>query len=277
MSDQTRARVGDLDVAYDLGGSGEPVLFIHGLGSSRADWQAQALPPSRYRVLRYDLRGHGATARPASGYDLPTLAADAAALLAALELGPAHVVGLSLGGMVGLQLAVDRPDVVRSLTVVNSGPEVVPRTARERWQLGVRRVLTFTLGPRHLGKLLARRLYDKPEHAPLARAFIEQMAKNDRRAYLATTRAILGWSVAHRLGDIACPVLVVSGDRDYTPVARKEEYARKLRDATVVVIADSGHATPLDQPQAFNHELVRFLDAHRGAPAPAATVERALG
>ncbi|HEX8951726.1 MAG TPA: alpha/beta hydrolase [Polyangia bacterium] len=273
MNDQRFVRVGKLDVGYELGGVGEPVLFIHGLGSSRADWQAQPLPPTRYRALRYDLRGHGVTSRPGDGYDPPTFAADAAALLGALELGAAHVVGLSLGGMVGLQLAVDRPELVRSLTVVNSGPEVVPRTPREKRQLALRRLLTWTLGPRHLGKLIARRLYVKPEHAPLARAFEAQMASNDRHAYLATTRAVLRWSVAHRLSEVRCPVLVVSGDRDYTPVSRKEEYMQQLRDARLVVIADSGHATPLDQPQAFNRELVRFLDAHRGAPV----VARALG
>ncbi len=271
MTDQRTIRINDVAVACEIGGAGEPVLFIHGLGSSRADWQEQALPPARYRTIRYDIRGHGASSRPPSGYDLPTFAADAAALIAALEVGPAHVVGLSLGGMIGLQLAVDRPDVVRSLTVVNSGPEVVGKTPRERRQLALRLFLTRTLGPRYLGKILAKRLYGKPEHEPLRRQFEAQMAKNDRQAYLATTRAILGWSVMDRLPEIACPVLVVSGDRDYTPVARKEEYARRLRDARVVVIADSGHATPLDQPLAFNRELVRFLDAHSGP-----TLERAL-
>jgi 3-oxoadipate enol-lactonase len=260
MSDQRIARVGGADLAYEIAGTGEPVVLIHGLGSSRADWQPQLPALSRYRVVRYDVRGHGASSRPPSGYDLPTLADDAAALIGALELGSAHVVGLSLGGMIGLQLAVTRPELVRSLTVVNSGPEVVGHTHKEKWQLAVRLLLTWALGPRHLGKILARRLFTKPDEEPLRRDFIAQMATNDRHAYLATTRGVLGWSVADRLAEVACPVLVVSGDRDYTPVSRKQQYARHLRDAKLVVIRDSGHATPIDQPQAFNDELVRFLD-----------------
>lgn len=283
MSDQKIVHVNGVALAYEVEGTGEPVVLIHGLGSTRADWQPQLLALSRYRVVRYDVRGHGASSRPASGYDLPTLAADAAALIRALDLGSAHIVGLSLGGMIGLQLAVAQPELVRSLTVVNSGPEVVGHTRQEKWQLALRLLLTWTLGPRHLGKLLAKRLFSKPEQEPLRRDFIAQMAKNDRHAYLATTRAVLGWSVAHRLAEVVCPVLVVSGDRDYTPVSRKQQYARHLRDAKLVVIRDSGHATPIDQPQAFNDELVRFLDTQRGALAQPnrasaeSTVERELG
>jgi pimeloyl-ACP methyl ester carboxylesterase len=145
-----------------------------------------------------------------------------------------------------------------------------------------RLALTWALGPRHLGKLIARKLFIKPEEEPLRRDFLAQMATNDRRAYLATTRGVLGWSVMARLAQVVCPVLVVSGDRDYTPVARKEAYVRRLRRAELVVISDSGHATPLDQPRAFNSALVHFLDAQRTtagattAGAPAA-IERELG
>jgi pimeloyl-ACP methyl ester carboxylesterase len=136
---------------------------------------------------------------------------------------------------------------------------------KERFQLRLRLLLVRLLGPRGLGKLLAPRLFPKPEHAQLRRDFAEHMATNDRDAYLRTTRAVIGWSVAHRLGEIACPVLVVTGDRDYTPVARKEAYVTKLRRGALVVIADSGHAAPLERPDELNAELLRFL----AAPEPA--------
>jgi pimeloyl-ACP methyl ester carboxylesterase len=192
---------------------------------------------------------------------MPVLAGEAAELIRALELGPTHVVGLSLGGMIGFQLAVDHPELVRTLTVINSGPEVIPRNLKERAQLGLRLALTRLLGPGGLAKLLAPRLFPKPEQTELRAAFIAHMATNDRNAYLRTTRAAIGWSVTDRLGEIDCPVLVISGDRDYTSVARKQAYVAKLRRGQLVVIADSGHATPLDRPAELNAELVRFLGA----------------
>lgn len=254
--------VNGVALAYEVSGAGSPVLLIHGLGGGRNDWHPQIPALDGYRVIRYDLRGHGSSEKPRGEYSLSSLGDDAAELIRKLEVGPVHVVGLSLGGMVAFQLAVDWPDLVRSLTIVNSGPEVIPKTVKERVTLGVRLGLTWALGPRLLGKMLARRLFPKQEQRPLRDRFTAQMARNDRQAYLATTRAILGWSVAKRLEEIVCPVLVVSGDRDYTPVERKQEYVRRLRDAELVVIPDSGHATPLDRSREFNQQLVRFLRAH---------------
>ena len=253
-------RVNDVDLAYDIAGQGEPVLLIHGLGSGRHDWDTQMAELStRYRVITYDVRGHGDSGKPRGPYSMVQLAEDAAALIRELALPPVHVVGLSLGGMIAFQLAVDDPELVRSLTIINSGPEVIPRTFRERLTLGTRLVLTRLLGPARLAKLLARRLFPKPEQDMLRRAFIQRMAQNDRRAYLATTRAILGWSVSDRIGQIACPVLVVAAERDYTPIAYKRAYLAKLRKARLEVIMDSGHATPWDQPRALNARLLAFL------------------
>jgi pimeloyl-ACP methyl ester carboxylesterase len=261
MIGQPITQVNGVGLACEVSGSGEPVLLIHGLGGSRADWRPQldALS-SRYCVVRYDIRGHGESDKPRRSYSLPALANDAAGLIRELGLGAAHVVGLSLGGMIGFQLAVDSPQLVRSLTIVNSMPEVIGRTPREKLKLATRLFLTWLLGPRRLAKLLVRRLFPKPEQEPLRRDFLSRMVGNDRHAYLATTRAIMGWSVADRLPEVRCPVLVVSGDRDYTPVSRKEEYVRRLPDAQLAVIADSGHATPIDRPEEFNQRLLRFLD-----------------
>jgi pimeloyl-ACP methyl ester carboxylesterase len=253
-------RVNDVDLAYDIAGQGEPVLLIHGLGSGRHDWDPQMAELStRHRVITYDVRGHGDSGKPKGPYSMVQFAEDAAALIRELALPPVHVVGLSLGGMIGFQLAVDDPELVRSLTIINSGPEVVPRTLRERLVIGTRLLLTRLLGPARLANLLAPRLFPKPEQERLRQAFVRRLAQNDRRAYLATTRAILGWSVADRLGEIACPVLVIAAERDYTPIAHKRAYVAKLRRARLEVIMDSGHATPWDQPRALNEKLLAFL------------------
>jgi pimeloyl-ACP methyl ester carboxylesterase len=86
-------------------------------------------------------------------------------------------------------------------------------------------------------------------------------ARNEKHAYLASFSAIVGWGVQEKLSRIACPTLVVTADRDYTPVALKEAYMQLIPDARLVVMENSRHASPLDQPEAFNQILLNFLDA----------------
>src|ERR1043166_1679548 len=110
--------VRDIDVYYEEWGSrgAEPVLLIHGLGSSTEDWEAQVDVLARdFNVVAYDVRGHGRTSKPRGRYTVRQFSDDAAAFVAELRLGPVHVVGLSMGGMIGFQLACDHPELIRSL------------------------------------------------------------------------------------------------------------------------------------------------------------------
>lgn len=91
---------------------------------------------------------------------------------------------------------------------------------------------------------------------------IERWPRNDKRAYVASLDAIIGWVLRERLALITCPTLVIRADQDYTPVALKQAYVRELPDARLEVVANSRHATPLDQPQRFNTLLLDFLDQH---------------
>ena len=119
---------------YEEYGHGEPVLLLHGLGSSSLDWEYQ-IPElaARYRVIVPDARGHGRSDKPNERYSIAGFSADLIALIEHLNLGPAHVVGLSMGGMIGFQLAVDQPQLLKSLCIVNSAPQVKLRTPDEYW------------------------------------------------------------------------------------------------------------------------------------------------
>ncbi len=153
----------------------------------------------------------------------------------------------------------DQPERFLSLTIVNSGPELVPQNWKERWQIVQRRlVLTFS-SMEKVGKFIGERLFPEPEQAEYKEMFVQQMRENDPKAYRAATNALIGWSVRAQLGRIQCPVLVISGDMDYTPVANKEAYVRQLPTARLLVIENSRHATPIDQPEAFNTAVRHFL------------------
>jgi 3-oxoadipate enol-lactonase len=254
-------RVGDVELNCEIAGSGEPLLFIHGLGSCAEDWKPQIeYFRERYRTIACDLRGHGRSSKPRDPYSIEVFARDLASLLRELETGPAHVVGISLGGMVAFQLAVDAPERVRSLVIVNSGPAVPAETFKQRLPLHVRLLYARVLGLRGMAKMIAKRLFPKPEQVGLQRAFVARLAANDPHCYLASLRAIFaGWSVADRLPEIRCPVLVLASDQDYTPVALKQAYAARLPNAKVVVVPDSRHALPMEKPREFNAAVAAFL------------------
>jgi len=255
--------VRDLELYYELHGPPRApcLLLVHGLGSSARDWehQIEALA-ARYRVLAVDLRAHGRSSRRGP-ITMAGLAGDLAALLRMLELAQVHVVGISLGAGVAFQLAVDHPALVAGVIVINGGPEG-PSTANPEHRAGIAwRIETVQqLGMHGLGAQLADRLFPDARFAPTREAFVERWVRNDAAFYLETFEAIIDWSVRHRLATLAVPCGVITGDRDYTPVAYKREYASELRDAEVVVIEQSGHMTTHDQPAALNAAILGFVD-----------------
>lgn len=258
-----KLRVNDIDLHYEISGQGQPILFIHGLGSSLRDWELQ-IPyfAKQYQVIAFDVRGHGGSDKPPGPYSIPQFAADAAGLVRALDLAPVHAVGISLGGMIAFQLVVDAPDLIRSLTVANAAPEFLVRTAKDRLQVLQRRLIVRLLGMRKMGEVLAKRLFIKPEQAEIRKIFADRWAENDPRAYSNAMNAIVGWSVADRLESIACPALVIAADEDYTPVSLKESFAAQMKRAQLAVIRDSRHATPVEHPDQFNETLAAFLSKH---------------
>ncbi|RIA22359.1 3-oxoadipate enol-lactonase [Ectopseudomonas oleovorans] len=245
---------------YEDYGHGTPLLLVHGLGSSTRDWEYQIPVLSQhYRVIALDVRGHGRSDKPHEAYRIADFASDVVTLVEYLQLPPVHLVGISMGGMIGFQLGVDHPELLRSLTIVNSGPEVKAKSARDWLEIGKRWTLSRLLSLETIAKALAKLLFPKPEQAELRRKVEERWPQNDKRAYLASLDAIIGWGVRERLNRITCPTLVITADRDYTPVERKREYVAEMSNARLLVIENSRHATPLDQPERFNNALLAFL------------------
>jgi len=253
---------------YEEYGHGSPVLLVHGLGSSCQDWEYQ-IPAlaAHHRVIAVDVRGHGRSDKPRERYSIPGFSADIEALLDHLHLGPVHLVGLSMGGMIGFQVAVDQPHLLKSLTIVNSAPEVKIKSFDDFKQFAKRWLLARLFSMETIGKGLGKNLFPKPEQTELRHKIARRWAQNDKRAYLASFSAIVGWGVQEKLSRISCPTLIVTADRDYTPVELKRSYAALIKGARVEVIEDSRHATPLDQPKVFNQLLLAFIEAQETAVA----------
>ena len=259
-----RIEVNGIGIEYEIHGTGPALLFIHGLGSCKEDWEAQRDPFAQdYRVISFDLRGHGESDKPAGPYSIAQFAADAADLLRGMGIDAAHVVGISLGGAVAFQLALDHPTLVKSLTVVNSGPDATVHTLKEKFAVWIRQYVVRRKGMAKLAGIIGPHLFPKPENRTERERFIERTSRNDPQAYLHAFRALIGWSVAEKIGDIRCPMLAIAADQDYTPLSMKKAYVARISGARLEVVPDARHALPMEKPAQFNAVLADFLRAQR--------------
>jgi 3-oxoadipate enol-lactonase len=252
--------------AYIREGRGTPVLLLHGLGSSLLDWQPQIEHLAQHcEVIAMDVRGHGQSEPLRTPVSMAELAGDIAVFIRVLQIEPCILVGVSMGGMLTFQLLAEQPELVRAAVVINSAPSFLVDSWRVRGQIWLRLGLVRLLGLPTLAKVLAGKLFPKPEQQALRELVAQRLADNDRTSYLHAMRAIPGWSALPAAGRAQVPLLVVSGDRDYTPLDYKRAYLKQLHNAHLEVIEDSGHATPLDQPQRLNQLLQAFIAEHSAA------------
>lgn len=248
---------------------GAPIVLLHGLGSSSADWpdQVAAFAP-RFPVIAVDLPAHGRSPRLPETPGVDGMAEGVAALLRGLGEEPAHVVGLSLGGCVGLALALRDPEAVRSLTIVNAFARLRPVGVAGLWRM-LRRVAVAVTRPMPVVAAdVARAMFPHPGQEALRRRAAASLAANDRWTYLALMRAVAGFDVRTRLAEVRRPTLVITGAADTTvPRAAQALLAQRITGSRWIVVPDSGHATPHDQPAAFNRHVLDFIGALGPAPA----------
>lgn len=252
----------DLDLGTETG-QGDPVFLLHGLGSCAEDWRPQidALGSS-YRLIVPDLRGHGASPAPNGDWQIGDFANDLFNLMDQLDVPRARIVGFSLGGMVGLEMANRAPDRVASLCLINSQPFQGSKPAALLFAYWLRRTVIATFGLKAMGKIIGKKLFPDPSQQALVERFATQMAGMDKRAYLAALDAIFHWDIDLHFQALAMPVFIMAADQDYTPVASKRAFAAQFQQCEIEIIANSRHATPLDQAQRVNTLLQSFLATH---------------
>lgn len=247
-----------------LGERGRPaVCLVHALAADGGMW-AEQVPPllaAGYAVLRVDLRGHGGSAATPGPYRMAELAEDVAAVLRALGLGPVHYVGLSLGGMVGQALALDHPDLVRSVVICDALAESLPNAA-EVWGPRIRAAREAgSVAPLAEGTM--ERWFTpgfraaRPERWEEIRATI---AATDAEGYAACAEAISAFSHVARLPGLRAPALVLCGEEDHAvPPADAERIARLVPDGRFTIIPGARHLPNVERPEAFNRLLLDWL------------------
>jgi 3-oxoadipate enol-lactonase len=257
------------ELHYEIAGTREPLLFLHGLGSSALDWElAMAYFSPKYQTIAVDFRGSGQSRdlkRPSGPFEISQYSADTIAILKSLGTGPAHVVGLSLGGVVAFALALDAPHLVKTLTIVNSSPGMKVSGAKAHATILLRRLITWTRGPGGMAQMLAPKLFPGDALASRRALFIERMGRNKRGAYNGSSMAALKWSARERLGEIAAPTLVMSAEHDYEFLGNKQAWVRLMQSAEYLEVPGTHPAMPYEAPEVFHAHLEQWLERHRGA------------
>lgn len=243
--------------------SGSPaVLLLHGLGANGTMWSLQfdALIAAGFRPIAPDAPGFGDSPYDGRGWNFRRVAADLAALLRELETGPAHVVGLSMGGVIAQQFAFDYPGMVRKLALVSTFSVLRPSSLSQWLYFLQRLVVVHLVGLEQQSKIVARRVFPASGQESLREMTAAQIACADPRAYRAAMRHLGLFDSRKRLREIHVPTLVISGERDSTvSPARQKTLADGIPGARQVVISDGGHAVAIDQEAVFNRVLLDFL------------------
>lgn len=251
-------QINGVSIHYAIDGDGPWLTMSHSLACNLHMWDEEARRLSRhYRVLRFDTRGHGKSDAPPGPYSLETLADDVRALFAVLGVRKTHFVGLSMGGMIGLTLALDQPGLLESLILCDTSSNF-SLDVEARVQVVESRGLEAMVEPtleRFLSASFRSRNPEKTDR-------VANMIRNTPVAgYLACCRAISTMALTPRLGEIDCPALVLVGEHDVvTPLPMAMEIQRGIGGSELVVIPDAAHLLNIEQPDAFDEALTRFLD-----------------
>lgn len=264
--------LGDTRLYWREAGAGKPLLLIHGLGSSGADWAFQ-VPElgDGHRLILPDLRGSGRSDKPAGRYTIERFAADLWDLLDAQAAQRPHLLGFSLGGAVALEMALQRPADVDRLVLINSLPSYRVDHWKKWLELYMQIGMVRLLGLPRAARMVGARLFPQPHQAPMRERVVAVVGANPVDPYLASARALADWCAADRIEGLRAATLMIAGEHDYTPLPEKHAWAARL-GADLAVVRGSRHGTPFDAIAATNACVLAFLE---GRALPAETVLQA--
>lgn len=240
-----------VNLYYEVEGEGPAILLTHGFGASSSMWRGQMDAfRDRYRIIAWDMRGHGNTDSPGdpAEYSEPATLADIAAILDACGVESSIVGGLSLGGYMSLAFNLAHPGRTRALMLFDTGPGYNNPKGREGWnQFATRRAEAFeTKGLASLGESAEVKAARHRSAEGLAKAARGMLTQRDA-------------SVIQSLTSIDKPTLVVTGADDKNFLAAHGYMSENIPGAMSFMIEDAGHAANIDQPEAFNAAIEAFL------------------
>ncbi len=271
------ATVKDVDLYYEEHGCGDPLLLIMGLAADSTAWMFQVPAfAERYRTIVFDNRGVGRSAKPPGPYSIHQMADDAAGLLDVLGIARAHVVGVSMGGMIAQELTLRHPERVRALVLACTYPEP-DADIEQRRQFSLRqfggtvtaegetRIDLAALDPmmflQHMLPMVFNQSFIDTELPKLIQVFSGALQYGfSMEAILGQVEAVMSHKATDRLHQIKAPTLVITGDADrLIPPANSDVIARHVPNARLVKVPGGSHGFNFETPDVFNRHVLDFL------------------
>jgi pimeloyl-ACP methyl ester carboxylesterase len=275
------AKVGDVELYYEEHGSGDPLLLVMGLAADSQAWMFQVPDlAARYRTIVFDNRGVGRSSKPPGPYTTAAMADDAVGLLDVLGVRRAHVLGVSMGGMIAQQIALRHPDRVRSLvlacTYAEPDAEIAEIRAALASQLGGSvdaagglQIDAAALDPMMFFQQLLPRVFN-PDYLQRELPTLIQIFSGALQwgfqmdAILGQVQATIDHNCTARLREIGAPTMVITGDSDMLiPPRSSDALAKGIPGAKLVRVTGGSHAFNFETPDVFNAHVLEFLNGVR--------------
>lgn len=274
------AKVGDINIYYEIHGKGEPLVLIYGYGGHSKLWFRQIpILSKKYRIIAFDNRGVGRSDKPDMPYTMAMMAGDVAGLLDIIGVDAAHICGISMGGMIAQHFALDYPQRVISLILgctycggaqsIQPEPESLAalfdfeRLGKMTPEEAVRQAMPFCFSQEFISKnpdIIDKRVAKQLEYPTPAHGFTRQ------------AEAIMGHDTYELLPNIRLPTLVIAGDNDrLIPVENSRILASRIPEAELAIIAGVGHEFFIEDAEKVNKLVLDFLRRHKKSRKPEST------
>ena len=256
-----KIKANGIEIHYEIAGEGPWVTLSHSLACNLHMWDDQmAVLTQRYKVLRFDTRGHGLSGAPPGPYTLEQMADDVRGLFDALGIRHTHWVGLSMGGMIGETFALKYPGVFRSMVLADTTSRRPP-DADKMW--GDRVTLAQERGMEALVESTLARWFTAPyrnAHPEVMARIGDAIRATPVAGFAGCCQAIAKIDVLDRLNEIECPALVMVGDQDHgTPPEMARRIHENLHGSELLIIPSAAHISNIEQAAVFNQALLGFL------------------
>ena len=263
----SRIRVNGVELSYQEQGSGpETIVFTHGLGlsSHMFDEQVAALR-ARYRCVAFDFRGQGQSETTRHSYDLETLTEDTAALIEALHCAPCHFVGLSMGGIVGMLLALRRPEFIQSLTLIAATADPEARSKKPVYMLLGLIARFFGAGAtakQGMQVIFGKKFLTDPAREAERQEWLQRMSSGSGVGFAHAMLGVINRKdISNEIGQITAPTLVLVGDQDGAQGPDKSHRIHeRIPGSQLVIIPGAGHSSTIEEPAAVTAAITVFLN-----------------
>ena len=251
--------IGDVTLNYEQEGQGTDLILVHGLGADLRVWDDDVPVFARHhRVLRLDNRGFGVSDKPPGPYSPVMFARDLDGLLQCCGVDSAHVVGISMGGVIAQRLALDFPARVRSLVLVSTSSEVGQKSIAA-WRRLADRIERDGFDAQTADASRAFAPAFAAKHPEIVADLGRRNAACDPRGYAAAARAVSDYNWTHELRRLTAPTLVLQGlDDQLTPPGGSVKMSRGLPHARLLMIPGAGHNLPIERPDVFHNSVIAF-------------------